>query len=178
MPRGGVRCGAGRPAKRKHIESYDRIRVRDVLRAASRARLKGWNAGTEEPGVRVEHARLVAAQEIALTSTPCHYGGTRWWFLCPGCAKRVGVLVLRGQRYVCRHCAEVSYRSQAADAISRSWRRQRRLERRLGADPLVKPTGMHWSTFHRLRTEIQQIEAARMRIWVAGVLTAFPHLRR
>ena len=25
---------------------------------------------------------------VSTTSTPCHYGGTRPWFLCPNCGRR------------------------------------------------------------------------------------------
>lgn len=176
MPRGGARCGAGRPAERDRIESFDRIRVSDALRRVGYAQLKSWNVGKGEPAVSLGHAHLGSVQRIALTSTPCHYGGRRWWFVCPGCERPVGVLVLRWQRYACRHCVDVSYRSQALDVITRSWRRQRRLERRLGSDPLVKPIGMHWTTYQRIRTEIRVLNARRNQIWVTQMLAAYPQL--
>lgn len=56
---------------------------------------------------------------IELTSTPCNYGGTRYWFICPllindrTCGKRVGKLYLpeRGEYFGCRACYNLTYKS-------------------------------------------------------------------
>ncbi len=48
--------------------------------------------------------------EIGLTTTPCNYGGFRWWFLCPKCRKRVAKLYL-WKYFYCRHCHNLTYRS-------------------------------------------------------------------
>ncbi len=49
---------------------------------------------------------------IDFTSTPCNYGGKRYWFLCPVCGKRVGKLYLlpEGRYYECRTCYSLTYR--------------------------------------------------------------------
>lgn len=51
-----------------------------------------------------------------LVSTPCFFGGRRWWLLCPivkngtVCARRVGKLYLGGGKYFgCRHCYNLTY---------------------------------------------------------------------
>jgi hypothetical protein len=56
--------------------------------------------------------------KVDLVSTPCNYGGKRWWFICPlvingkACNRRVGVLYLGGGKYFgCRHCYNLTYRS-------------------------------------------------------------------
>ncbi len=57
--------------------------------------------------------------KIELQTTPCHYGGRRWWFVCPlsvngrYCGRRVGKLYLPpgGRYYGCRHCHDLTYRS-------------------------------------------------------------------
>ena len=54
--------------------------------------------------------------KVQLVWTPCHYGGRRWWFLCPlggnvGCNRRVGVLYKRGRYFGCRHCHDLTYES-------------------------------------------------------------------
>jgi len=55
---------------------------------------------------------------VSLTHTPCHFGGRRYWFVCPltkngkYCGNRVGVLYRSGKWYGCRHCTEVAYRAQ------------------------------------------------------------------
>ncbi len=53
-----------------------------------------------------------------LESTPCNFGGRRWWFICPlivsghACNRRVGVLYLGGGKYFgCRHCYDLTYQS-------------------------------------------------------------------
>jgi hypothetical protein len=52
--------------------------------------------------------------EVSLVTTPCTYGGVRYWFDCPCCHERVGVLYLaRGNVYfMCRHCNNITYRSR------------------------------------------------------------------
>ncbi|MCJ7730396.1 MAG: hypothetical protein MUO27_11045 [Sedimentisphaerales bacterium] len=54
--------------------------------------------------------------KVALTTTPCHFGGVRYWFICPlsGCGRRVGKLYKApGSRYFgCRHCYDLSYESR------------------------------------------------------------------
>lgn len=53
-----------------------------------------------------------------LTTTPCHFGGKRYWFICPlsvnnvYCGKRVGVLYKNGDYFGCRHCYNLTYSSK------------------------------------------------------------------
>ena len=52
---------------------------------------------------------------IHLASTPCNYGGKRWWFLCPikNCSKRIGVLykIPDSGFFACRKCLNLTYKS-------------------------------------------------------------------
>jgi hypothetical protein len=56
--------------------------------------------------------------KIPLTTTPCRYGGKRYWFICPWykngnyCGKRVGVLYKNGDYFACRHCYDLTYSSK------------------------------------------------------------------
>jgi len=58
--------------------------------------------------------------KIPLVTTPCHFGGVRYWFICPlakngtYCVRRVGTLYLApGATYfACRHCYNLSYESR------------------------------------------------------------------
>ncbi len=56
--------------------------------------------------------------KISLTTTPCNYGGVRYWFVCPlykngqYCGKRVGVIYSIGKWFGCRHCGEIAYSAQ------------------------------------------------------------------
>lgn len=56
---------------------------------------------------------------IDLQTTPCHFGGVRWWFTCPlsvsgrACQRRCGKLYLPpgGTYYGCRECYDLTYTS-------------------------------------------------------------------
>ncbi len=56
--------------------------------------------------------------KIPLTTTPCRFGGKRYWFVCPWykngayCGRRVGVLYKDGDYFACRHCYELTYSSK------------------------------------------------------------------
>lgn len=62
-------------------------------------------------------------QELPLTKTRCHFGGFRWWFICPGCGKRVGILYRprRDQPFLCRHCHNLTYTSAQERRTSMEW---------------------------------------------------------
>jgi hypothetical protein len=58
--------------------------------------------------------------KIGLTTTPCHFGGVRYWFICPlsrngmPCGRRIGTLFLSSgsKCFDCRHCYDLSYESR------------------------------------------------------------------
>jgi len=58
--------------------------------------------------------------KIRLATTQCHFGGVRYWFICPlnrngvYCGRRVGTLYLApgGHYFGCRHCYNLSYESR------------------------------------------------------------------
>ena len=75
---------------------------------------------------------------VTLVTTPCNFGGVRYWFACPSCHRRVGALyLLPGDIYFrCRHCNNISYQSQKLSGISL-----------LGAT---------WNQIEKLRSEIKR----------------------
>jgi hypothetical protein len=91
--------------------------------------------------------------KFSLVSTPCRFGGLRWWFICPlskngvYCGKRVGVVYKSGDHFGCRHCYELSYES----------RNQNR-------------RGRFMPLFETLRTEkkMEDVEATMKRRYYAG----------
>lgn len=108
---------------------------------------------THAPGSAGEPVR----EAIDLETTPCHYGGERTWFLCPGCHRRRAVLFALGGRFRCRACHRLAYSSTRDDAAARSLRRLVVLRTRLGGDyaqPVwtipPRPKGMHHRTYDRL----------------------------
>jgi hypothetical protein len=151
-----------------------------------------WHRGDHDAGavgVALEDGRLVVAyrfkasggdwepvrQVLDLDWTPCHYGGQRPWFRCPGCQRRVAVLCLDGQWFLCRHCYELPYGSQQETAEDRSLRKVRTLRERLGAsmnllEPIwTKPKGMHWRTFERLLQEEETAQRAQLVLMHAAI---------
>lgn len=64
--------------------------------------------------------------KIPLTTTPCHYGGERYWFICPMsrngayCGRRVGTLYKDGDYFACRHCYDLTYESRKLSGYAKS----------------------------------------------------------
>ena len=67
---------------------------------------------------------------VDLDRTPCNYGGTRPWFICPKCGRRVAVL-FGGRRFWCRHCHGIAYAVENEDALSRQLRRANKLREKV-----------------------------------------------
>jgi len=65
--------------------------------------------------------------KISLTTTPCNFGGVRYWFICPlsingvYCGRRTGTLYLAsgGRYFGCRHCYNLSYESRNESRLGR-----------------------------------------------------------
>lgn len=70
---------------------------------------------------------------VTLIPSSCHFGGRRWWFICPlttngvYCGKRVGRLYLppNGKYFGCRYCYNLTYQSckehdKRIDALSKN----------------------------------------------------------
>jgi len=97
---------------------------------------------------------------IYLDWTDCHLGGRRAWFRCPaqGCSRRVAILY-SGALFACRLCRQLAYESQRETGPDRAARRADRIRDKLGWErgilngDGIKPKGMHWRTFERLKGE-------------------------
>jgi hypothetical protein len=100
---------------------------------------------------------------VGLQTTRPHYGGLKWWFVCPlfqdgqKCGRRVRKLYLpSGFHFGCRHCYELSYQTRGMDARSRSLYKAQRIRLSLGGNPALiapfppKPKGM-WDRTYFLR---------------------------
>ncbi len=95
---------------------------------------------------------------IALVWTPCNLGGKRPWFLCPAhnCKQRVAILY-GGSVFACRDCYQLVYASQREGVGNRATRKADKIRKALDWEPGIlngegiKPKGMHWNTFERLR---------------------------
>jgi len=101
-------------------------------------------------------------QPITISRTPCHFGGSMVWFLCPGCGRRVNALYA-GSRFYCRYCHKLGYESQREGILDRLLRKQRKCRARIGGsenlvEPIpFRPKGMHWRTYWRVREDAERI---------------------
>lgn len=180
MSRGGWRYGAGRPGWHAKTTAACRLDVRKMARDGAlvpgRSGMWGWGdtatAGyVAEPDGIVLSYRYQDGSEwrpvesrISLERTPCNFGGSRVWFCCPRCGKRVATIYLFGWPG-CRTCSRMAYPSQSEDSIARSWRRTRKIERRLAGEgqewDYQRPKGMHEATFGRLKEAWLREDALR-----------------
>lgn len=95
---------------------------------------------------------------VKLETTPCHFGGIRYWFICPavGCGRRVAILYQADKYFCCRHCYQLVYKSQRQSKSTRGFSGASKVREKLGwsgcivSPPEGKPKGMHWRTYINL----------------------------
>ncbi|MBC7621495.1 MAG: hypothetical protein H7293_21360 [Candidatus Saccharibacteria bacterium] len=176
-----MRYGAGRPSYKVKAEQLLRVDIGrwhrgDYLRAGC-SFTWSWHRGDEPTGnigVLVRGADSLAlqymagsgdqrrdgSQTIRLAHTTCNYGRSRPWFICPVCQRRAGVLYMRAGRFACRRCQRVAYASQSCDMLDRMWRKQSKLEARLG-EHWTRPKGMRYRTYDNVIRALQDCELMR-----------------
>jgi hypothetical protein len=101
-------------------------------------------------------------RRVTVTSTPCHFGGSRLWFVCPDCGRRCAILY----PWRCRICAKGRYVSELLSPEHRMIKKAYRIRARLGqrrSDGLHgpfpgRPKGMHGKTYSRLIAKAEEIE--------------------
>lgn len=164
--KGGRRYGAGRPASRPQTSWAARLNLRKMTRdgvlVPGATTTWHWSNGllvtisANEASIELAYRYTFAEGErdvrapVRMERTPCRFGGSRSWFNCPRCNRRVAMLYLWGYP-ACRTCCRMGYPSQSEDAIDRSWRRTRKIEERLGGEwPARKPKWMRQTTYDRL----------------------------
>lgn len=131
--------------------------VNDCERGSIQICAEGWHVELVYNYTPRDRPAEVIRQTVMLETTPCTLGGRRSWFSCPTCARRVAVIYGAGRLFACRQCKRLAYASQGESAADRALRRAERIRKKLGWVPGVahghglKPVGMHWATFDRLR---------------------------
>lgn len=118
-----------------------------------RVDIRGMEVKNKSVGVKITINNH--AQQIDLTTTPCHYGRERYWFICPYCLSRKAILYLGGSGLACRKCYRLSYSIENKTRSDRAIDGAFKINRRLGFDGDIdclgkKPKGMHWQTFINL----------------------------
>lgn len=115
------------------------------------------------------HERLDMSYDVQIDRTKCNYGGSRPWFCCPRCVRRCAVLygIARDGRFGCRRCMRLAYLSEAEDTLGRLWRKQRKLEARLGENG-ERPKGMRVRTYTRICAKLDDVGQAKDRDFMIG----------
>ena len=179
---GGLFSGGGRGASK--LSSFHTIDLMDLKRMGLLGRLGThsitWSRSGKETG-RIQIALSEQSMELIYKTrkdggywqdirenvwfdcVPQHFGGHRTWFLCPGCDQRTRALHA-GLYFRCRRCYGAVYPSQYQNAAERACTRAHTIRKNLGGSvslcdsfPL-KPKGMHWRTYDRLKQEHDELE--------------------
>lgn len=118
---------------------------------------------------------------VPLEYTEPNFGGVRPWFTCPNCGTRRRKLYLppRAERFACRECYDLGYRSSrtSGDEFERAEQRYRAAFAKADAEDRrphpegtpyrpTRPKGMHHDTFEEL---VADVEAARDEWYVAFI---------
>lgn len=185
--------GSGRYGGRPTADASLRIDLAWMLRTG-RAKEGGWYSGSlswnrggessgsigyqavmNEPGAeRLELSyargngdeREHVRQTVRLCFTVPHYGGKRWWMICPYRGIRVGKLYLPpgGDRFASRQAWRLGYQCQRDARRDRPFERLFRLQRKLGCGQgwesgLTRPKGMWHRTFERHMERYWELDA-------------------
>lgn len=107
--------------------------------------------------------------DLWLVSTEPYFGGERWWFICPPCGRRCGVLYFSESHSVpwaCRTCLGLAYSSQGEGKPARLTRRLRMVLGKAGGAykaqsgmglRVPRPRGMHNKTYRGLLGEADRL---------------------
>jgi len=117
-------------------------------------------------------------QTIQLDTTLCHYGGIRYWGICPKCNKRVAKLYLKSNAFLCRRCNDLTYYTcnisgnelyEIDNKIEKVLRKLNVTESEyyhLTEITPDKPKGMHNKTYLNLLDQLRSYRMARIRNFV------------
>jgi hypothetical protein len=110
-------------------------------------------------------------QNIGVTCTPCHFGGRRVWFVCPGCQRRCAIL-FAGYMFACKGCHRLKYESQRSGRAWTGFNTMRRIRKQLGAYPTAdvwqpipkRPRGMWQRRYDRIVAAYERARARQSRV--------------
>lgn len=198
--------GSGRPGGKRKAEHLRSICVNRLYQAGhlKPGNFAGWEWRRDGEqvasiGTRGEAARLRLVYRVTpegedpedidmpinIDWTPCHLGGTRPFFICPGvvngreCYRRVAKLFLARRYFLCRHCHRVAYACQSETPADRAMRAANKLRMAMGGEPglgsyVRKPKGMHWATYARHMDKIERGDNITNLAFIDFVRRKFP----
>ena len=178
---GGFGSGrhGGRPTAdmSKRIDIASMVRTGRVVPGTHMSGTLSWSRGNEPAGWISYSANLIdlydgeliltysrgdeperehVRQVVRLVFTEPHYGGRRWWMICPYRHNRIGKLYLpnNGDRFAGRQAWRLAYNSQRRTAPERPFETLFRLQKKLGCEQgweagISRPKGMWQRTYDR-----------------------------
>ena len=203
---GGLGSGGWGKKKKKHRRTVESCLVLDVNDLSARGCFQPglfstcqWldgSGGLFSIRLRYEAERLFLSYDhqagggepaeevteiIPIVRSPCRFGGSQPFFLCPGtsaavggvgCGRRVGKLYLARRYFLCRSCSQIVYAVRHEPQWQRASRRANKLRQRLDTTGIAvpeKPEHMPVRTYARLLEEllladIQACEASAARL--------------
>jgi len=98
---------------------------------------------------------VVNTTAVEIAKTACHFGGHRFWFICPAkCGKRVGKLYYHKGAFACRHCHDVTYKSKHVNPSVRTSDMYKRL--RLSEQIIALGSGLSQAVYDGSQTQTKQ----------------------
>lgn len=102
--------------------------------------------------------RRIYDYPVNITYTKCNYGGSRSWFICPICGRRVAKLYAKNDQFCCRTCNNLSYRScqTSGDIMAQVDRKiyklqdKLKMKRKVYRTGGIRPKGMHQDKYDKL----------------------------
>ena len=83
------------------VEQCQKIKINELVR----------DLKVEMSMLKLKEKIQLLDQEVGIAYTQCNFGGQRFWFVCPACKKRIGVLYKSpiSEAILCRKCHGLSY---------------------------------------------------------------------
>jgi hypothetical protein len=134
---------------------------------------------TDDPHIRIAYSLTERKGnkadfdcEASLVTTDCNFGGVRYWFGCPDCGERVGVLYLapRDVRFRCRYCDNLSYRSRNCSGMELLGITFRQVEK-------LRSEIKRWSYKGKPTKKVQKLHTLQRKVGVVSS-QAVAHLNR
>ena len=111
---------------------------------------------------------------VSLVTTPCNFGGIRYWFACPCCGRCAGGIYLApgDVRFRCRHCNNLTYRSRNRTGMESLGYTSRQIDK-------LRPQIKRWTWRGRPTRKVRRLQALerKERILASQALTVLERIR-
>lgn len=183
---GSGRYGAGYEQGKPCANRFrwlDLKEFKDVLKQDQPARfiLGDTIKGKVDPNKHTIHLNGIGT--LHLETSPCHYGGVRYYFSCPECAGTCRKLALGMEGLKCRKCYDMNYYSQQhtkTDPYYYMWQMEaicKRIDPSYSQDSGIdmlfpsKPKYMKFRAYDRYYKQFRYYQDKANQVWLEGCRT-------